>query len=86
MRSAAFGPRRTGLNTRNTVCAVCTYLSDLVGTVGQLMGVLLDAPGVVGRGRAVDAGVVGGQGWWRFGGLLDQLEDGQSDGYDEREE
>lgn len=47
---------------------------------------VLDAPGVVGRRRTVNAGVVSGQGWRRLGGLLDQLEDGQSDGYDEREE
>lgn len=62
------------------------YLSDLVGTVGQLLGVFLNAPGVVGRGSAVDAGVVGGQRWRGFGGFLHQLEDGQSDGDDEREE
>jgi len=58
----------------------------LVGTVGQLLGVFLDAPGVVGRRSSVDAGVVGGQRWRRFRGLLHQLEDGQPDGDDEREE
>lgn len=61
-------------------------LSDLVGSVGQLLRVFLDASGVVGRWGAVDAGVVGGQRWWGLRSLLDQLEDGQTDGYDEREE
>lgn len=41
-----------------------SYLSDLVGTVGQLLSVFLDAPGVVRWWGAVDSGVVGGQGWW----------------------
>lgn len=65
-----------------------TYLSDLVGTVGQLLGVFLDdAPGVVRwRSSVGDAGIVGGQGWRGFGGFPHQLEDGQTDGDDEREE
>lgn len=50
------------------------------------MRVLLDAPGVVALGSAVDAGVVGGYGRGRFGRFLHQLEDGQPDGDDEREE
>jgi len=58
----------------------------LVGTVGQMVGVFLDAPGVVRWWSSVDSGVVGGQRWWRFRSLLYQLEDGQSDGDDEREE
>lgn len=47
---------------------------------------LLDAAGVVRGRRAVDARVVGGQGRRDLGRLLHQLEDGQPDGYDEREE